>query len=660
VENKTLKVLWCLLGSVVLSVATIRSQREVNGIQNQIQNAIQYYSKAIENTKNGISFATKQLASDQVLSQNVAWGLTNSVSKFLEGQLRPGAVDALTIFDEGCNLIVHASNYPSPSKAVCAQKAELSPNQPLFTWSAGESGPELSTLVKVTAEGKNYLFAASTLLNRRWLDHYPQLASLASKLKIEIGDKSQKGRTILVQEGPIGAGQWVASLSTNSVPARLGAYVAQNPAINLDKLALIFNTLTFILTIAAMISFYLQSRDQTKRETEFLNWLHNVKTSGGGSTPQQTAGVTDQLLMARELITEAFQAHTSSQVQLCKEIDAGRLQCSVLEEELLQAREKIIAARHYQSLADQINATLSSFTDKLRQIQSDTEDVVDALIHGVSRNSQILHRMTDEWQQALSLSSARKFLRSLSENILDDQRSELDHSLDRLFLISDQISSTSVTVSVSSQKLLGELGSIIQIADHWSFLSSKEKAPSAAGKVLDIVVESHGLIQLIPSLPSHRIASLFPPDLSLDGLNIPRSTVISAFYHIFLSLLEAAKVLDLDDLELRISSKNKNDHKILVLSISHGSMEATSTPSKLFRGSHYHYEVALQLLKPFKVQTVSLPTIKGLSAIMLSWKETVQERTHTLQIEAAKKPPLAEDQRTASFAKAHEQIIPIR
>ena len=606
---------------ICIAITLASFNKEIFQRHEQLTLAMREYNEALVSTRVSLAGLTASLAAEQLFQQNLAWNLANSVEKFLESNLRPGEMDFIRIFDSNCRPVTAAASIPMP-RPKCPDALLRQNRLPAFFWETRNEGPQLSLASSIQASGQTYILVSGVLLDKRWLQIFPGLFARSKTLKLEIGEKESARTRVMLQEGLTDDGRWVASLWSTNLLSQGALYLTATSKTDLTPMILFFNCLAMACGLVACFGFYRKLAVYKHSEENFIAWCRTLAgrsvTGPGEPLPEES------LATAKEWITHAFQAHADIAKNLTTEIAAAESHRGLVEDELLKVREQVIANKHFESLAHQLKSTLSGHVARLERMHSNAEDVTDALSQGLMQHAGILGRIMDEWRGALIEQSPRKFFRSLSELSASEGATALDTTLGNIFRSSGQITTQALALTLNAQKLATELKDTTRLAGHWLALVQNSSSKANGSKLIDIILESHYLIKLVPDLPTHELSSLFTPGLSIGEINAPRATFTSAFYHIYYALLLTARDCKWDQVQIRVHSKHKNAHQILIISLEHPGSDkpVARLPINMSETSHYHYEIATKLMEPYGVQIVKLPDFGGLSAFMMNWLAT--------------------------------------
>ena len=605
---------------ICLAITLASFNKDISLRQQGLARATHEYNGALVVTRTTLAGLASLLVGEPLFQQNFAWNLQNSVEKFLESNLRPGEMDLVRIFDSQCKLVTSAGSIQAPH-AKCPDTLIKQNRLPTFFWESSAGTPLLNLATSFEVQGHAHTLVSSVLLDKQWLKIHPALFAQAKALKLVFGEKDAAGRRVLLQEGLTDDGRWVAALWSDNFVSQIALYLTHVARVDLTSIILFFNCLAMAFGLVICFDFYQKIAVMKNRESSFLTWCRTLAQSA--TEPKGDLQAPESLDTAKEWIRHAFQAHADIAKNLATDIDSGLNHRQLIEEELLEVREQILANKHYEILAHQLQSVLSSHVAKLDKMHSNAEDITDTLSQGLMHHANTLGKIMDDWQDALREHSPRKFFRTLAEMSNDEGASALDRTLQDIFQSSGQITAQALSLTINAQKLVGELLDATLLSQHWLALVENSPDKAEKGKLIDVILESHYLVKLVPDLPVHELSSLFTPGLSISHLRAPKATITSAFYHIYVALLLTAKELKWDPVQIRIHSKQKNAHQILILSLEPfgRTKDALSLPCGASDASHYHYDIATKLMDPFGIQIVKLPNFGGLSAFMVSWQE---------------------------------------
>lgn len=608
-------IVYFILGLTPLVLITL-AQGPLLHYQTSFQTAKQQYAEALQDSRRHLADLGHELRAMPSLTENL-----DAASRVLSGFVSPGRIDHLAIYEQNCQLVAH-SEQGVPLSSICPVSNAKSINTPRFQWRKLPHSitQDLVTPLGVVGE-KSYFLLASVYINNQWLFHYPSLAKVVGSLNLVFGDPA---RGKILYEDTSGATENVqlATLSSTHPLLKALPLLARSQPLTLGG-PLVIALAFFGVTVVTLIRALKRERTEISSAIHRLQlWADELVPDGDKAEPivvQDKSGITIKGLQdrmsrfvkkTREDVQRAEHAHKLLQQQIVN------LESRVLEQQAEQAW--LSKAR---SMQQQMQVSGEAYLQKLTEIQSLGEDLAHLASHTIAKPAQRLYQLTAEWEAEMATVSARKFVRSLSERVDDDGISDLDRGLNLLVGDSQDLGNAAINVTMLAQKLQDDLKNNTHLALHWFRMMGHESGEDQT--LLRLLQEGQSLIPLDGSV---RMENIIDPNVRIQHLNIPSTTLTSILFHCLMALIENARESHALSMILTNQLKQREDKLILVLSL-HADLPDDFLLNKVFPAkAEQHLSLALQLVLGYPIKITKLPALNGVHAIALSWDPQVEQK----------------------------------
>lgn len=569
------------------------------------------------------------IVNNSTLQTNLDWNLKNSVNQFLQGMIRVGEIDSLSIYSGDCKLLALAYSEASMSRD-CPATIRSKNFFDKFYWSSKEGVPSLGIVSKIRVPkntGSFYLVAKVAITNQ-WLESFSEVKNGFSALDIRV-DQFEDSGTLVMREGLTASNEWVASLISDDIILyllnELGFSFGEK--INRFSLILLFSDLALIAALFWLVTN--RERDFNYEKRQFISWCEDLgsKDSGDGNSG---GGFRDSperynLNTAKETISTAVQRSCDLVKKYDEEKEGLNQEIEKYRQDLFELQLEIAEAKKYESLSDQIKRSLNTFLADSKELVHEVETISEMLGLHIVKQSHYLNKLMLNWQQGLSEQSPRKFFRSLSERMISENHSQLDEELKNVEVVTRELSSSGLFLSLESQKIFLRVKNIHELVSYWQSIFQIENDQTTSNLLLlPIIVQGQNLVQVASSSSIRcHFNNTIGENISLDQLEVPASTWISIFYHLNLALVMMGQAHGMKDIEIQTCLKNRKNQTLLIISvISNRRERSLLNLPKLPDSAFYHVKIVAKMIAPYSIYLTQLPTHNNFPTIAISWNES--------------------------------------
>lgn len=611
-----------LLGLVFVQASLTQRQSLYKETRHELQTAL----AATKARQNKIA---QELRSDPSLHQNLSMQLYSAVGRTLGGYVQSGKIDHLVLVDANCKLLAQ-SEQGTPLHSECPIDSIQAIKSPIEMWQSTPQGTLLSVVTPISLpSGEGYVLKVSTLLTSSWLKTFPELNQHSRDL----------GLTLEASASPMHRVLWQAAPASQGKPSAFAVY-ANDPRLLLVPSLLDEKPLDFSLTLGLALAGLLTSigwllkkqrqHQQTlhKAMQDIHQWIFELegKNEDAPSHPEldlETIKATMGRLMKKQLDVQTRLEHQQRLLQQ---------QIVKLEGQLVEKQAEHMWFHQAQSLQQQMQSCAQSYLEKLQESLSLSEDLSYVASREIFKPAQRLFELSTRWDLELSKQASKKFIRTLTERIQEDGRSELDISLDTLIQDSHNVGNCAINLSMLSQKLIAELKATASLAEHW--YSMLQGTASSQGTLLAYLQESQALIKHHSEGISLSYDNLVETSARLQGLDIVGSTLTSALYHAQLALIEMARDQGVTAMQVSTQLKKRADRNALVISLQGETQDQLLPSSEPSPKAAQHLTLAIQLLQGQAIKITQLPPLPGIYALAFMWNPQAETSLSDLNLRA--------------------------
>jgi len=583
--------------------------------QAQLRHAAAAYNEALFSTQAQLVNLLRLIPDNGVLQQNLNWELNHSVEKALEVTLRSGELDEVMLVDASCNVFAKTAVGESVIRD-CPLTNLNGSTQEQFFWLRAGGFPSLGIILPIQTETRGALFIAGYVhLRPSWFDLHPQLKDLRSSLNLELVEEAKAGSAmILAREGLTAKGKAVATLVATDNLARWLPALRHAKAPTNSLLWLLLGAAGLLLGLA----WWRSDRDALLQHSEKADGLRAIKSLVGSGPGDKGDLPTATFKDVTAQVAAVLQASQDKVRDLKKEVVSLKQGLLDKETELASKAQRIDGMAGYESLVDQLQKDSVRFSSQMQNLQSQTEDVADILVHGVSRSAQALNAVIAEWRKEVGERGARRFFRSLTEMPGRAHESYLDDQMQTLFALSDELATQSVNASIHTQKLTSAIKETRSLSEHWLDLTAADGAASKpVVSMLDAVLEAQRLLNR-PGDGKEPVQFSNPFELSsIKHLpRIPKAALVSAVYHLY-SALAFRTGAAATDFCIQHQFKTSENRLSLVVSLD------SEVSADLNVEQQHHLDLAVRLLTKHGLSCQKLPGLSANSVFAITWEKPI-------------------------------------
>jgi len=624
------------LGLTPLLLITL-AQGPLLRYQTSFQSAKQQYLEALQESRRQLADLGHKLRG--LPSLNDGNGTLSSAGRTLNGFIVPGKIDHIAIYDQEC-LLVANSDQGMPLSSACPVNAPKSINTPHFQWRNTPHSKSYDLIAPLMTIGdKSYFLMASNYLNEQWLFHNPEFKQSMNQLDLLMGDAS-KGKILFKEEPAVPNGELATLSSTHPLLQFFPNLIQSKP---LDFRAVTGAALAWLLFCVGILLRELSRKREAIQIAiqKLYAWAEELvpegsgsggsggtgSGGGGGGSSGRDAKILQPLTFSRkgEIDIQILQDRMSRLVKTNLEAaERTEHEKRLLQQQMVRLESRYLEAQAEQSfmtkarsMHQQMHASADAFISKLHDSQSLGEDLSHLTSHEIVRPAQRLTELMQRWEAELNTVTTRKFVRSLSERVDENGVSELDESLTFLMETGTQLTNAAINITLLTQKLLVELQQNTTLAQHWFHMMGHDN--SIAKTLLVLLQDAQSLIDMQDK--PLRFENALEPDIAIDHLKIPTSTLTSTLFHCQMALVENA--IDNTSAEkLGVSNQLRlRDGKVILLcSLRADSVDELSLQKEFSPKAEQHLSMALQMLQGFPIRLTKLPALNGVHAIALMWE----------------------------------------
>lgn len=565
--------------SIIVGIVALVWLQSFDQQRRQVERLQLQFETAIQQTEAQMVKWSSEVLIDQGLIDSLDAAMSHTIKSQLLTYLDEFGVAAISILNTNCQAVAVAG---TEQIGVCSSK-HLGAH-----WISGRT---LNLLQAFSTPSGSRLFLNLVLnLDERWLKSQNALLSAEPTLSFVDGPKklrSDRGPQVFYQSSPLSFLQtWTASqwpFLMVLIALMVGGVIAWKQALaRHQKWQLLWDGTT-------------QSIIEKLKNT-------GVEFVDGGS-----------LSSAADNFLEGWRMERQACAKKIAELDLA-LRRSDLQVKTLQ--QQLEEGVNYESLALQLKAGVRRIKDDLQNIQDTSENIVDTIVHGASRTLQLFCAPIRSWSLEAKAKGSRKLCKTLVETTLQDGRTLFEAQLDEILRYSEQLEDQLLSASSFGQRLQKDCKDADKISTHWFDLSEGGEFSGAGENLIEILVNSQGLVQSASSRQV-RFANAFDLGMATQALKtviVPRPIWLSVIYHLNLALIEAT---DLNDLELKNALQSGNQQYRLLTSLK--CEDQGEQVSRMIRQSK-HFQIASKLAKVHKLMVDVLRSSTGSTvAVALMW-----------------------------------------
>ncbi|MBF0440612.1 MAG: hypothetical protein HQK54_01785 [Oligoflexales bacterium] len=591
------------------------------------------YQSAVLSTQIQLAGLVSDMVQDPILTQNLSWKLDNSVQQYLSGRIRPGEIESLYLYNQSCGVITYVHSKGS-AKKVCPRQALDAYRIPTFFWSEENGIPLRGMIARIEGMAEGSLFiVAFVSLSEAWLKGNPNLSNYLKSMNVSIVSLSSgwpEKSIIFPRAGSPDRNDQFAGLAAKN--PFLGYLIQKSEEIDLI-LDYLGNTLMLLSMILGILCFAVCRKQRNKfagQTREFYLWCKGMQIKGieGNNDPlEKNQVVSDDFISESKAVISEFYNKMHERIRNSK--DANRMLLKTmtrLKEENSKYQNELLKYTKNESLTTQINHSSDYFVKNMEFAIDRIVDIEKTVNRDITAHSQSLLNLMMEWQRNIRQMTSRKFIRTLSEIQDSNGKSRLENQLESVIDKSRQVGNNAVKLNLTTSTIHMKLEKLLRISRHWKNLSNEDRRSGdiEPGMLVNALKESYLLLKEDPLLPAFSVAEKVDSSLQLNLLKtVPSPTLISAIYHIQLSLMLLAKNLKMKGFVLRTSLKIKGFQTMLIFSISENMNELEPRCMSHSLETKHHIEIAKRLLLNYRVKVHHLPTINDIPPVVVSWDDSV-------------------------------------
>jgi len=587
----------------------------------RIKQAKQEYQQSIIKTYQSLTTVAYEILDDTNLLQNLEWDLAHSNDGILRRYIYPGRISFIRVVTPDCGLVSHTESGVI-SGSPCLSGITNGGERPEITWLEQSDKPLVTLSMPFTAKQTRYILLIGTYLDYAWFHRHPTMDQLRQALKLEINAANSRNSGLLLhEEGFFNQNQtYIANLYSQDWLLKAAPFLFHIKPNALNQVVFYLGLLTLLLLAAVIVLLRRQESRLLQSLEEFQSWVKNltkqkdeINFSKAGFDPRS------YLLGIRESIKQLHNFHFNRDRDLQAVIDSQKHQHAQLEKDFIALQQKYYTAQRVETLYSQFQQTSEGFIGLQSQIYEQTENLADALSHGMSQQANELYKIIQKWEKDLALMSPRKFVRSLAErpSTQDPTRAELEIEVEKIVKIANYISHISLHLSIEVQKILQQVNQGLQIAQHWGATQNQEGRKGQ--QLISVILEAQNLVPMSNNIPAHQFINLAEGKVAIDHIDLPHSIWVSVIYHLYMTLIEIARPFHKEAIRIQSRVRQQGKQLALVLSIEE-SDRLVESPKKSDRAGS-HFDLVKQLIRPYALQVIELPHLHSSISLALTWQE---------------------------------------
>ncbi|MFW7377368.1 MAG: hypothetical protein ACOH5I_01005 [Oligoflexus sp.] len=588
----------------------------------RIKQAQHQYQQAIIKTYQSLTTVAYEILDDSNLRQNLEWDLNHSNAGILRRYIYPGRISFIRVVTADCRLLSHTEGGVI-NGSPCLNTPIASLTKPEFSWSEHLEKALVTLHMPFQVKNLTYVLLLGTYLDHAWFHHHPHMDQLRSSVDLEILPAKRATKGLLLQEEGFSNHNksYQANLYTQDWLLNFMPFLMRIKSKSMDQAVLYLAVLTLLLLAAVIILLRRQEFKLLQSLTEFQSWVGNL---GSGSEGQQKSidSSTDPksyLLKIREDIKRIHDFHFNRDRSLQAIIDQQKNDYDKIQKDLLDLQQKYYLAKQTETLYSQFQQTSHGFIKLQSELYEQTENLADAISHGISQQVHGLYKIIEKWERELAVMNPRKFIRTLAErpSTIRGETTELEADVASITEIGKHLSHTSLHIAIEVQKILQQINQSLQVALH---LGAMEHTDNRRGQqLITMIQQAQNLVPMSQDIPDHQFINLVEAKLSVQHIEIPQSIWVSILYHLYMTLIEVARPFQAPKISIQSRVRQREQQIALVLTIDelpdHGELASKSERAQS------HFELVKQLLRPYHMQVIELPQVHHSFSLALTWLE---------------------------------------
>lgn len=516
------------------------------------------YISALNQTKAQLANHLFELTHDSVFVSNLIGQQSYSVSRSLSGELQPGTLDFIIVFDGSCRFIYKTGTYTLPDTLCSKSSVDR------WQWFSLENKPMVFLLKEKTEAEKTFYIGAGRFLNAAWGKSFPLLASQTSRIGLKWG--AYKGKPICrgfefcseLDSRVWSDGEDHEKHAIASLVAISSYYPFLRPWLNSP--APISNPWKFplLLAIFLLLAYEVYRTKKLERELSigqqtFLRWCR------GPNEERISTPALPFLEKSQEQILSFVRKSTDQAWDLAKQLGELEQKYVQLQAKLKDSQRKTSEYLPYLILSNHIKVSYITVDHVIGNFMEGAVDLASILDKGLIATNKKLSTMVRLWQEGIAAKGERLFFRSLYEKEGEnDGESLLKSELAKMFALIQQISdlasyTASLARKIHSQE--NELGSVLAT---WSQLAGRiidpeisfAKIGESAAALLQ--VERKKKVAFISKLPDHL------------SLALPQTVALGVFFLLF-KAMQMGLQQEEGTLIFRLHKRHRGGQSILAL-----------------------------------------------------------------------------------------------
>lgn len=577
------------------------------------------YASTIALTKVQLSGLMQEAVIDSTLKDNLQWGLNHSVEKTLESNLRVNELDYLAVYTDDCQLVAKASL--QKLLPTCDPKALKKAGGLL--WRRANDKGLLTASMPINADGATrWHLTGGVVVDTTWLGkQQPTLVSQVKALDLDLGFLASAPRAGLIYNEDAFLPD-TFGLFTRSFLVKL--FSAVNDAARTRTRLLINILILSCLGLAFLLWRQQRAAVQSQNEnvTNFLNWIRTFSGNSGPSDGAAPSFVASPAIPEAQTMLIAKDAQATAHIaSLQDKIQQLTTDLRQKDAQIRQAEHRFLGFAKLESLSLQLNRCVKTLKNDLSKIQNLGEDVIDTLVHGVSRNLHALSAVTRAWQNEIQLRGIRRFARVMTETQGESGATLLEEQIRALMQINEQMEDQLVHVTSFAQKMAQVCKETGKLGTHWFDLTHDADLSAEPGNLLEVTLSAQDLMtdaqkERVRFSNQFELGGVKPAELALG-----KPIWVSVLYHVYAALCE--EVFNHQTGELTSSFRDLPDSRRLIIATH---MAQGDHDAKLQKS--HHLLIAQKLAKRYGFAVDLVPSVTGLTGVCLSWsKKKADERS---------------------------------
>ncbi len=524
----------------------------------RINEARTTYISALNQTKAQLANHLFELIHDSVFVSNLMGQQSYSVSRSLSGELQPGTLDFVIVFDGSCRFIYKTGTFTLPDTLCNKSSVDR------WQWFSLENKPMVFLLKEKTEAEKTFYIGAGRFLNTTWAKSFPLLMSQASRVGLKWGAFKSKPvcrgfefcselDSRVWSDGEDREKHAVASLVAVS-----SLYPFLRPWLNSPTPLANPWEFPLLLTIILLLAFEAYrvrklERELTMDQQFFLRWCR------GPSDERISTPALPFLEKAQDHILSFVRRSTDQTWDLAKQIGDLEQKFTQVQTKLKESQRKTSEYLPYLLLSNHIKVSYPAVDQVIGNFMEGAVDLASILDKGLIATNKKLSTVVRVWQEGIAVKGERLFFRSLYEKEGDnDGESLLRSELTRIFALIQQISDLANYTASLARKIHSQENELGTILATWSQLAGRigEPDPSFAK-----IGESAAALLQVERKKKVTFISKMPEHLSLA---LPQTVALGVFFLLF-KAMQMGLQQEEGTLIFRLHKRHRGGQSILAL-----------------------------------------------------------------------------------------------